>query len=326
MKYVNLGTTGMKVSPFCLGTMQFGWTADEKASFEVMNRAWDAGINFFDTADIYTRWSDKSYSGKTEEIIGRWLKDTGNREDLILATKLRGQFTTKPNDSGLSKRHMMRQIKGSLNRLQTKWIDLYQSHSFDDQVPIKETLEGFSNLVSKGLVNAIGASNYPAWRLVEALHIAEKYNLPSYKSLQPYYSIARRHRFEPDLQEVCLQHNIAVIPYSPLSGGFLTGKYRRDQELPESDRANGVKTRFFNDRGFSILERVEELAKEKEVTIAQLSLAWNLHQPSITSPIIGANSVEQLDELLPALDIQLNQEELKRLDEVSNPETNYIIQ
>ncbi|MFV2016400.1 MAG: aldo/keto reductase, partial [Candidatus Heimdallarchaeota archaeon] len=190
MEYVSLGSAGMKVSPICLGTMQFGWTADEEASVQVMDKAWDLGINFFDTANIYTTWSEKSYGGKTEEIIGRWLKKSGVRDDLILATKVRGSMGKGPNDQGLSRRHIRKQLKDSLKRLQTKWVDLYQSHFFDEATPIKETLEVYTDLIHDGKVNYIGASNYPAWKLVESIFIAKENNLVSYQTMQPYYSLA----------------------------------------------------------------------------------------------------------------------------------------
>lgn len=326
MEYVSLGKTGMKVSPICLGTMNFGWTADESDSIKVMNKAIELGINFFDTANIYTTWSDKSYGGKTEEIIGRWLKETGNRDDLILATKVRGQMGKGgPNDQGLSRRHIHNQIRGSLKRLKTKWIDLYQSHFFDDDTPIKETLETYTDLIKDGKVNYIGASNYPAWKLVESIHVSQKYNLASYRTIQPYYSLARRLRYDDELREVCLKYKIGVIPYSPLAAGFLTGKYQPNQELPESDRASGIKNRFFNERGWKILATLEEICRSKGVTTAQGALAWVLQQPGITSPIVGANTAEQLEETVQAIEIKFTEDELKQLEEVSSMESNLII-
>ncbi|MHA2504011.1 MAG: aldo/keto reductase, partial [Candidatus Kariarchaeaceae archaeon] len=247
MQHVQLGTTGMQVSPICLGTMQFGWSADKETSFAIMNAAWDAGINFFDTADIYSRWAENSYTHKSEEIIGEWLKMSGNRDELILATKVRGVTdVTKINNQGLSRRHIMKQIEGSLKSLQTDYVDLYQSHSFDPSVPILSTLQTFTDLISMGKVRSIGASNYPSWKLMEAELTSQRYGLARYETLQPPYSLARRHRFEPELMDLCQQYNIAVIPYSPLSAGFLTGKYTRDGELPTSDRSSGVESRYFN--------------------------------------------------------------------------------
>ena len=315
----------MSVSSLCLGTMQFGWSADKETSFAIMDAAWDAGINFFDTADIYSRWADNSYPGKSEEIIGEWLDRTGVRDDLILATKVRGKVSDKPNDIGLSRRHITRQLKGSLERLQTDWIDLYQTHSFDQSVPIRSTLQTLTDLMADGKINAIGASNYPAWRLAEARYASEKYNLAEFETLQPPYSVARRHRFEPHLMELCKQYDIGVIPYSPLSGGFLTGKYQRDQDLPNSDRANGIQSRYFNDRGWKILETLQQIASDKEVTTAQAAVAWVLHQPTISAPIIGATTVEQLQDTIQAVSVSFTEDELEQLDEISDPIANRII-
>lgn len=325
MEYLSLGSTGIKVSRICLGTMQFGWTADETASIEVMDKAHDLGINFFDTANIYTTWSEKSYGGKTEEIIGRWLKKSGERDDLILATKVRGSMGKGQNDQGLSRRHIQNQLRGSLKRLKTKWIDLYQSHFFDETTPIKETLQVYTDLISDGKVNYIGASNYPAWKLMESIFISEKYNLASYQTMQPYYSLSRRLRYDNDLRDICVKYNIGVIPYSPLAAGFLTGKYQKSQDLPQSDRATGVKNRFFNERGWKILATLEEICRDKGITTAQGALAWVMHQPGITSPIIGANSAEQLEETIQAVEVKFSEDELEQLEVVSSIESNLII-
>ncbi len=325
MEYVYLGNTGMKVSPICLGTMQFGWSADEESSQAIMNRAWDMGINFFDTANVYSRWSENSHAGKSEEIIGRWLKESGNRDDLILATKVRGQMGAGVNDSGLSRRHIINQVNASLKRLKTKWIDLYQSHSFDPGVPIEETLKIYTELIADQKINAIGASNYPAWRLAESIYISRMNGYAEYQTHQPYYSLVRRHKYEPEIMEVARKFNIAVIPYSPLAGGFLTGKYKRDEALPESQRAATNKTRYFSDRGFAILDLLTEITANKGVTVAQGALAWVMHQPTITSPIVGANTVEQLEETVGALEVKFTEDELKQLDEISSVESNLII-
>ncbi len=325
MEYKPLGETGIKVSQLCLGTMQFGWTADETISHQILDKAIELGINFIDTANIYTTWSDKSYGGKTEEIIGRWLKSSGNRDDLIIATKVRGQMGEGVNNVGLSRRHIRNQINASLKRLKTKWVDLYQSHFFDEATPIKETLEVYTDLVRDGKVNYIGASNYPAWKLVESLYVSEKYNLAKYQTIQPYYSLARRLRYDDELREVCLKYNIGVIPYSPLAAGFLTGKYKQDQVIPSSDRASGIQDRFFNERGWKILKVLEEVCTEKGITTAQGALAWVMQRPGITSPIIGANTVEQLEETVKAIKITFTQDEMDKLNEVSSVESNLII-
>ena len=322
MDYVYLGNTGMKVSPICLGTMQFGWSADEETSIAIMNKAWDMGINFFDTANVYSRWSEKSHAGKSEEIIGRWLKESGNRDEMILATKVRGQMSEGVNNVGLSRRHIIHEVNASLKRLKTKWIDLYQSHSSDAGVPIEETLKVYTDLIAEHKVNAIGASNYTAWRLAESIYVSRMNGYAEYQTLQPYYSIVRRHRFEPELVEVVKKFNIAVIPYSPLAGGFLTGKYKKGEALPESQRAETNKTRYFNERGFAILELLTEITQNKGTSVAQGALAWAMHQPTITSPIIGANTVEQLEDTVGALEVKFTEDELKQLDEASSIESN----
>ena len=288
-----------------------------------MNKAYDVGINFFDTANVYSRWSDKSYPGKSEEIIGKWLKESGNRDDIILATKVRGQMGDVKdnssmmgesiNTSGLSRRHILKQADASLKRLQTTWIDLYQAHAHDADVPIRETLGTFTDLIQQGKINHIGTSNYPPWALVEALFIAEKHHLASYQTLQPYYNLVDREPFEKAKQIICQRYNIAVIPYSPLAAGFLTGKYRKDKDMPVSERAARIKEKFMNESGFKLLETMDKIAAAKDITLAQIALAWILKQPTITSPIIGANSITQLEDIVQAVDIELSTEELKQL-------------
>ncbi len=236
MEYRNLGRTGLKVSVLCLGTMQFGWTADEAASFSVLDAFVDAGGNFIDTANIYSRWADNSYAGKSEEIIGRWLKQRGRREDLVIATKVRGQMGPGPNDEGLSRKHIMRAVEDSLRRLQTDYIDLYQAHWYDSNTPLEETLRAFDDLIAQGKVRYIGASNYPAWLLTKALWVSDKHGYARYDSLQPHYNLVHRAEFERELMHLCQDQGLGVIPYSPLAGGFLTGKYRRDQPVPPSAR------------------------------------------------------------------------------------------
>lgn len=318
MNVKNLGKTGLKVSEICLGTMQFGWSADEETSHKVMDKAHDAGMNFWDTANVYTRWSENSYAGKTEEIIGRWFAKTGSRDDIILATKVRGMMGPNPNDQGLSKRHIKQQIDASLKRLQTSWVDLYQTHRIDYDVPIDETLTALNDLIHTGKVHTIGASNYPAWALTEAYWVAKDLGLQPYKTFQPYYNIADRKPFEEDNQLVCEKYDLAVIPYSPLAAGFLTGKYKRDGPTPSSARAEGVKRRFMHEKGFQILDAVTEVANKHGAKPTQVALAWTLQQKTIASPIIGANSVEQLEDILATSDVHLDQEDLKKLNEVSD--------
>ena len=312
-----LGKTGLQVSEICLGTMQFGWSCEEDTAHKIMDKAHDAGLNFWDTANVYSRCAENSYAGKSEEIIGKWFAKTGKRDDIILATKVRGQMGSMPNDQGLSKRHIKQQIEGSLKRLQTSWVDLYQTHRIDYNVPIDETLTALNDLIHAGKVHAIGASNYPAWALTEAYWVAKDLGLQPYKTFQPYYNMVERKPFEEENQLICSKYDIAVIPYSPLATGFLTGKYSKDGSVPESKRAEGVKRRFMNDKGFKILDAVKEVAQKHGVKPTQVTLAWTLKQKTIASPIIGANSLEQLDDILATSDVHLQDEDVKKLNEVS---------
>ncbi len=316
LNYRKLGRTGLKVSPLCLGTMQFGWTAAPQTSFEIMDAFMEAGGNFLDTADIYSMWVEGHSGGESETVIGQWLKERGNRQKIILATKVRGPMGTAPNDQGLSRKHIMDAVEGSLRRLQTDYIDLYQAHFFDADTPIDETLHVFDDLRRAGKVRYVGASNYPAWRLMEALWSADVNRTTRYDSLQPHYNLAHRAEFERELKEVCETYGLGVIPYSPLAGGFLTGKYDRDH-IPASVRAERVKSRYFNEAGWRVLDAVRAVADEVGSTPTAVALAWLLAQPVVTAPIIGANSVAQLQGSLAALDLKLAPEHIRRLNEAS---------
>ncbi|HSB67640.1 MAG TPA: aldo/keto reductase [Anaerolineales bacterium] len=318
MEYRSLGYTGLKVSELCLGTMQFGWTADETTSLKVLSAAFEAGINFIDTADVYSRWAEGNPGGVAETILGKWIKQSKiARDHLVLATKVRGKMGLGPNDEGLSRLHIMQAVEASLKRLGLDYIDLYQTHSYDEKTPIDETLGALDDLVRQGKVRYIGCSNYPAWRLTEALWTAQHRNLARFISLQPHYNLAHRAEFERELADVCRAYGMGVIPYSPLAGGFLTNKYRRGQNEPESARINGVRRRYFNDRGWSIHEAVEKLAAQNGKSISQVALAWLLSDPLITSPIIGPRNLEQLEDNLGAAGFHLTPEEKGSLDNIS---------
>ena len=321
MQYRNLGRTGLKVSELCLGSMQFGWTADEAQSFEILSAAFEAGINFIDTADIYSRWAPGNPGGVSERIIGKWLQQSEiPRDQVVIATKVRGQMGTGPNDHGLARAHIFNAVEASLKRLGTDYIDLYQAHWFDEETPIEETLTALDDLVRQGKVRYIGASNYPAWRLMQALWAADKYGLARYDSFQPHYNLVHRSEFEQELRQVGQTYGLGVIPYSPLAGGFLTGKYRPNQTLPASARAEGAQRRYFNEQGWKVLATVESLATQKGRSISQIALAWLLAQPAVTSPIIGPRTLNQLNDNLGAAGLGLSAEELKILDEVSHLE------
>ncbi len=316
IQYRRLGRTGLKVSPLCLGSMNFGWTADDETSFAVMDAFAEAGGNFIDTADIYSRWVEGHNGGESEGVIGRWLQARGNRNQMIIATKVRGQMGPGPNDQGLSRRHIFDACEASLRRLQSDTIDLYQTHYFDADVPIDETLEALDRLVQEGKVRYVGCSNYPAWRLMEALWTSDKCGLARYNSIQPHYNLVNRAEFERELAEVCLANGIGIIPYSPLAGGFLTGKYSRDGDT-DSVRAESVRQRYFNDAGWKVLDAVRAVAVELDTTPLAVSLAWLLAQPGMTAPIFGANTVEQLRGSLAALDVDLTAEQMETLNNAS---------
>ena len=318
MEYTRLGTTGIKVSKLILGTMQMGWRIEEEESFKIMDKALELDINCFDTADIYSYWSEKSYPGKTEKIIGRWLIDRGTRDNLILATKLRGAMSADINDRGLSRRHVHQAITGSLKRLQTNWIDLYQIHSFDNDVPIEETLHALNLLVEDGVVNYIGASNIHPWMLVESFWVSKMKGYVRFETVQPPYSLVRRLLVEHQMEHVIKKYGLGVIPYSPLAGGFLTDRYSRDGPLPDTPRSEGAQKRYFTEKRWKIHDAVRELATSKDVKMTQISLAWILTKEFVTAPIIGANSVEQLEENVGALEVKFDADEIKRLDEVSD--------
>ncbi|MEJ2708150.1 MAG: aldo/keto reductase [Anaerolineales bacterium] len=316
MQYRNLGRTGLKVSELCLGSMQFGWTADETAAQRVLSAAYEAGINFIDTADVYSRWVEGNPGGVAESIIGDWMHENSiPRDKLVLATKVRAPVGDGPNDQGLSRAHIFNAVEASLKRLKTDYIDLYQTHYFDENTPIAETMIALDDLVRQGKVRYLGCSNYPAWRLMSALWASDRRGLARYNSLQPHYNLVHRAEFERELAQVCRQYGLGVIPYSPLAGGFLTGKYRPDSQ-PDSARSGGVR-RYFNDRNWKLLEVMDELAQKKGASLSQLAIAWLMADPLVTSPIIGPRNLEQLQDNLGSIDVHLNENEKNALDEAS---------
>ncbi len=318
MEYRRLGRTGLRVSTICLGTMQFGWSATEQDSHEIMSEALALGCNFIDTADIYSRWVDGNPGGISEQFIGNWL--TANRikrADLVIATKVRGKMGEGPNDQGLSRQHLMNGVEASLRRLQTDYIDLYQVHWPDDETRLDETLEALNDLVRAGKVRYIGCSNYPAWLLAKSFWISDVRGFARFDSLQPHYSLVHRAEFERELQDLCLDQGVGVIPYSPLGAGFLTGKYRRDGDLPRSDRAEGIRKRYMNEEGFSAIDKLEEIGRKHGATIAQTAIAWVLANPAVSSAIIGANSLEQLRDTIKGAEVKLTSEEKNTLDDMT---------
>ncbi len=319
MEYRKLGNTGLKVSALCLGTMTFGWTTDEKNSYEVLNAAFDAGVNFIDTADIYSRWHPGNPGGVAETYIGAWLRGKP-RDQVVVATKVRGEMGSGPNDQGLSRHHIMSAVESSLRRLRTDYIDLYQLHFPDDETPIEETLRALDDLTHQGKVRYLGASNFPAWQVMKALWTSAQHNLARFDCLQPHYNLVWRAEFERELRDVCRTEGLGVIPYSPLQGGFLTGKYRRGAPTPRGVRGEGNDrmTRFLaEDRHIALLDAMDAIAETRGKTLSQIAVAWLLADPIITSPIIGSNTAAQLQELLGAVSFRLSAEEKQKLDDLT---------
>jgi aryl-alcohol dehydrogenase-like predicted oxidoreductase len=309
-----LGNSGLEISPLVFGGNVLGWTADEPTSFKLLSAFFAAGFNAIDTADRYSKWAPGHVGGESETIIGKWMKQSGNREKVIVATKV--GMDMEPQGKGLSKAHILRSAEQSLRRLQTDYIDLYQSHADDASVSFEETLGAYAELVKQGKVRAIGASNHSAKRLAEALAVSKKTGLPRYESLQPKYSLIERADFEAELEPLCLEEGIGVINYFPLAAGFLTGKYRSEADLAKSPRGQGIK-KFLDDRGVKILKALDEVAAANKVKPAAVALAWLLARPAITAPIVSATSIEQLNDLLPAVDLKLDAASIDALNQAS---------
>jgi aryl-alcohol dehydrogenase-like predicted oxidoreductase len=309
-----IGKTEIKVSTLCLGGNVFGWTASEAASFAVMDAFVDAGMNFIDTADIYARWQPGSNGGDSELVIGKWLKQRGNRSRVVIATKLGKEMG--PGKAGLSAKYMQQAVEDSLNRLQTDYIDLYQSHEEDPNTPIEETLQAFAKLIEQGKVRAIGASNYTPECLEEALRVSRELGLPRYESLQPHYNLVERAKFEPTLEPICLAHHLSVLAYWSLASGFLTGKYRSEADITKSKRGKDA-VKYLDDRGRKVLAALDEISAAHDATPTSIALAWLIARPSVTSPIASATSVEQLEDILKSVAIQLSPDEVAKLDQAS---------
>lgn len=309
-----LGNSGLEVSPLAFGGNVFGWTADEATSFKLLDAFVDFGFNFIDTADVYSKFAPGNKGGESETIIGKWLKRSGARSKVIIATKVGMEMG--PDKKGLSKAYILRAVEDSLKRLQTDYIDLYQSHTDDPQTPLEETLNAFSELIKQGKVRAIGASNYSAERLSEALHVSRERGYPRYESLQPLYNLCDRYEYEAKLEPICEAEGLGVIPYFSLASGFLTGKYRSENDLSNRARGRMVK-KYLNERGLRILNALDELAKRLHSTPARISLAWLIARPSVTAPIASATSLEQLNDLFEATKLKLDDSSIQLLNQAS---------
>lgn len=326
MKYKTLGNTGLTVSELCMGTMTFGSSfhnigqVDQKLANQMVKRALDAGINFFDTANVYSR-------GESEQILGKSFKDLGiDREEVVIATKVRGPMSDAAaegtgdfNNKGLSRKHIMASCDASLKRLDVDYIDLYQIHGWDSVTPLEETLLALNDLVRQGKVRYIGCSNIAARQLAKALQISKSNNWASFKSLQAYYNVAGRD-LEHELLPLCREEGLGVLPWSPLAGGFLTGKFRRNQDGPNDARRKDFDfPPVDKNMAYDVVDVMEAMGKEKRASIPQMALAWLLHQPGVTSPIIGAKTMEQLEDNLKSAEVELSEEEVKHISDVTQP-------
>jgi aryl-alcohol dehydrogenase-like predicted oxidoreductase len=310
-----VGRTGLKVSALCLGGNTFGWTTDQKVSEAVLDAYVEAGGNFIDTADVYSRWAPGNKGGESETVLGTWLASRKNRAAVLIATKVMGPMGPGPNDSGLSRTHIMEGVEASLRRLKTDYIDLYQAHWDDKETPLEETLRAFDDLVHQGKVRYLGCSNYQAWRLTRALWESDRHGYARYECLQPKYNLVIRDEYERELEPLCLEQGVGVIPYSSLASGFLSGKYRSGEPMPKTARAAGVEKTYMNERGFRVLAAVEKVAAAANATPAQVSLSWLAHRPGITAPIASATTVVQLKELVGGIELKLDAEATAALDQ-----------
>lgn len=309
-----LGQSGIEVAPLAFGGNVFGWTIDEPASFKILDAFVDAGFNFIDTADVYARWAPGNQGGESETILGNWFAQSGKRDKVVLATKVGMEMG--PGKVGLAKIRIKEAVEDSLKRLRTDRIDLYQSHKDDPDTPLEETLGAFSELIKEGKVRAIGASNYSAERLAEALEVSRANGLDRYECLQPHYNLCERAGYEDALEPVCQKGGLAVIPYYSLASGFLTGKYRSEADLGDRARAKGVK-KYVNDRGFRILSALDDVSARHNSNPARVAIAWLLARPSITAPIASATSLAQLDDLIAATKLELSGSEIETLNAAS---------
>ena len=317
MRHVRLGRTGLSVSRFCLGTMTFGLQCDEATSVAILDRAAAGGITFLDTSDVYPLGGGLDTVGRTEEILGRWL--TGRRHEFVVATKCFGAMSARPFDRGLSRKHILDAIEGSLRRLRTDYVDLYQCHHPDDETPIDETLRAFDDVVRAGKVRYIGTSNFPAYRIARAVGRSEVLGVARFDSAQPRYNLLFR-QIERDILPLCLEEGIGVIPYNPLAGGFLSGKHRRQSGPTPGTRftlgnaARRYQDRYWHEREFETVEALRPLAAEAGMSLTRMAVAWVLAHPAVTAPIIGASRPEQLDDVLPAAEKGIDAELKARLD------------
>jgi aryl-alcohol dehydrogenase-like predicted oxidoreductase len=311
-----IGNSTLEVAPLAFGGNVFGWTVTEPIAFQLLDAFTDNGFNLIDTADIYSKWAAGNKGGESEAIIGKWLKQRGGRDKVIIATKVGMEMS--PTETGLSKAYILKEVEASLKRLQTDYIDLYQSHQDDSNTPIEETLEAYSILVKQGKVRVIGASNFTAERLQKSLDISAKYKFPSYQCLQPQYNMYSRAEYETGLEQFCLKNKLGVIPYYSLASGFLSGKYKSTDDSSKSPRGNSITKKYLDERGRKILKALEETANHYSVSMSTIAIAWLATRPSITAPIASATNLDQLKELMKSTEIKLDSVFLGKLNTASS--------
>jgi aryl-alcohol dehydrogenase-like predicted oxidoreductase len=321
MQKRKLGNSGLQVSTLCFGGNVFGWTADENQSFKLLDAWVEAGGNFIDTADVYSRWAPGNQGGESEAIIGRWLRrnaKTRSRASVIIATKVGMEMG--PERKGLSRKYILKSINDSLKRLGTDYVDLYQSHTDDRSVPLEETLDTYAGLIKAGKVRYIGASNYDATRLAEALEVSRRQRLPAYVSLQPEYNLYKRASYEAELEPLCRSRNVGVIGFYSLASGFLSGKYRSAADTQHGARGSRVAT-YMNERGLRILAALDQVAARHHANPTRVALAWLIARPGVTAPIASATSLDQLHDLVEATRLDLHPDDIGLLDRASGAET-----
>jgi aryl-alcohol dehydrogenase-like predicted oxidoreductase len=313
MEKRQLGRSGLEVVPLCFGGNVFGWTIDEPTSHRILDAFVGEGFNFIDTADMYSRWAPGNSGGESETIIGSWLKGRGDRDKLVIATKVGMEMG--PGRKGLAPAYIRASVEDSLRRLQTDYIDLYQSHADDPDTPFEDVLGTYQELIEQGKVRAIGASNISAARLRQALDVSARTGLVRYESLQPEYNLFDRAGYEAELEPLCREHGLGVITYYSLASGFLSGKYRKPEDASRSPRGEGVVSKYLNDKGRAVLKALDEVAALHDATPTQVALAWVIARPSVTAPIASATSLEQLKDFAGAAKLKLDQGSISLLDE-----------
>lgn len=314
MEKRELGKSGLKVAPLTFGCNVFGWTVDKKQSFKLLDTFVDAGFNFIDTADTYSWWADGNKGGESEAIIGDWFAERKNRDNIILSTKVGSKNNEHPVN--ISKKFILKSVEDSLRRLKTDYIDLYQTHFDDESTPVEETLAAYQQLIEEGKVRVIGTSNMSPERIRESLKASEKENLPKYQTLQPLYNLMEREKYEKELRGVVEKNNLGVLSYFSLASGFLTGKYRSKNDLDKSQRGDGVE-KYLNNKGFKVLEALDKVSEKHDTTQASISLAWLMARPTITAPIVSATSLKQMESIIKAPQLKLDEEDMEILNNAS---------